>query len=164
AYEAGGAALEGQQFDTARRIFEDLLEAEPQFIPARILLGECRQLAGDGAAAVEVWRDGFRATGSPTFLQRIEDHFIEQGDPVGAIESLRGLIAAGRAPAEPGGEVAGTDLLPRFFLGRLYHRLAMRDEALRVLDGLEERIRNSPTFHLMLARIQERRGDAAAAL
>ena len=60
------------------------------------------------------------------FLQRIEAHFIELGEPVAAIECLRGVIAE-----------SDNDLLPRFFLGRLYYRLEMHEEALKVLDGSE---------------------------
>jgi predicted Zn-dependent protease len=82
------------------------------------------------------------------FLQRIEDHFIERENPLLAIETLHGLIADSRS-----------DLLPRFFLGRLYYRLEMHEEALKVLAGLEDRIRKSPTFHYLLARIRERRGE-----
>ncbi|MGH9380730.1 MAG: tetratricopeptide repeat protein [Thermoanaerobaculia bacterium] len=148
AYQGALARLEAGQAGEAKRTFEELLAAEPQFIPARVMLGEAEELAGRHEQAVAVWRQGFAVTGSPVFLQRIEDHFIEGGDPVQAIECLRALIAA-----------AGNDLLPRFFLGRLYYRLEMHDEALKILVPLEERIRSSPTYHLVLARIHERKGE-----
>lgn len=147
-YQRAVALLAEDRVGDARRIFEELLAAEPQFIPARIMVGESERLAGREEAAVAAWRRGFEITGSPVFLQRIEDFFIDQGDPVRAIEGLRALITA-----------SANDLLPRFFLGRLYYRLEMHDEALKVLVPLEERIRSSPTYHLVLARIHERRGE-----
>lgn len=147
-YQRGVALLAEDRVGDARRIFEELLAAEPQFIPARIMVGEAERLAGREEAAVAAWRRGFEITGSPVFLQRIEDFFIDQGDPVRAIEGLRALITA-----------SANDLLPRFFLGRLYYRLEMHDEALKILEPLEERIRSSPTYHLVLARIHERQGE-----
>lgn len=152
-YQRAVQQLEQDRVQEARRAFLTLLAAEPQFIPARIMLGEAEAVSGDEVAAVQAWRTGFEESGNPVFLQRIEDFFIDRGEPVKAIESLRGLIAA-----------AENDLLPRFFLGRLYYRLEMHQEALKVLSGLEERIRTSPTFHLVLARIHQRRGEVGKAV
>jgi tetratricopeptide (TPR) repeat protein len=67
---------------------------------------------------------------------------------VEAIQTLHELIAT-----------ADNDLLPRFYLGRLYYRLEMLDEALRQLSSIAERVAVSPTFHKLLARIHERRGN-----
>ena len=148
AYQQGVAHLEADEVEEARGIFDRILEQEPGFVPAFIMRGEAALISGDDDEALADWRKGFEATGSPVFLQRLEDHFIERENPLRAIETLHGLIAD-----------AGSDLLPRFFLGRLYYRLEMHEEALKVLEGLEERIRKSPTFHYLLARIRERRGE-----
>lgn len=153
AYQRGVEAIESDRPTDARRAFESLIQREPGFIPARIMLGEAELEAGREAAALEAWRGGFQETGSPVFLQRIEDYFIDQGEPVRAIESLRELIASSE-----------NDLLPRFYLGRLYYRLEMHEEALKVLEGLEDRIRTSPTYHLVLGRIHERRGEMGRAV
>ena len=110
-------------------------------------------VAGREEAALVTWRSGYRETGSPVFLHRIEDYLIEVEQPARAIETLRQLIAE-----------AENDLLPRFYLGRLYYRLEMHDEALKQLAAVEERIRSSPTFHYLVARIHERRGDLARAI
>lgn len=152
-YQRAVQQLEQDRLEEAKRTFLSLLETEPQFIPARIMLGEAEALAGDEVAAVASWRQGFEQSGNPVFLQRIEDFFIDRGEPVRAIESLRSLIVASE-----------NDLLPRFYLGRLYYRLEMHQEALKVLAGLEERIRTSPTYHLVLARIHQRRGEVGKAV
>jgi predicted Zn-dependent protease len=151
-YQRGVLLLEADRVEEARAIFRGLLEREPRFIPARIMLGEAELVAGTEEAALDAWRAGYRETGSPVFLQRIEDHLIEEEQPARAIESLRQLIAE-----------ADNDLLPRFYLGRLYYRLEMHDEALKQLDAVEARIHSSPTFHYLRARIHERRGDAQRA-
>jgi tetratricopeptide (TPR) repeat protein len=134
-------------------VFGELLAHEPRFIPARIMLGEAELLRDDEPAAVAAWRKGYSETGSPIFLQRIEDHFIEQEEPLAAIETLRQLIAE-----------ADNDLLPRFYLGRLYYRLEMLDDAAKQLSAIGDRIRSSPTYHFLLGRIHHRRGDLARAV
>jgi lipopolysaccharide biosynthesis regulator YciM len=153
AYQRGEDLLQTERVGEARQLFGRILEEEPRFIPARILLGEAHLLDDDPAGAAEVWREGFRLTGSPVFLQRIEDHFIEREEPMEAIETLHEMIAE-----------SDNELLPRFFLGRLYYRLEMHEEALRILSELREQIHPSPTFHFLLARIHERRGEMAKAV
>lgn len=153
AYQDAVTMLEGRQVDEARQALRQLLDEEPRFVPAYIMLGEAALVAGDDEQALSEWRAGFESTGSPVFLQRIEDHFIERERPLEAIDTLHELVG-----------VAGSDLLPRYFLGRLYYRLEMHAESLRVLGGLGERIHGSPTYHLLLARIHERRGELKLAV
>ncbi len=112
------------------------------------MLGEAELLEDDEAGALEEWRRGFVATGSPIFLQRFEDYFIENEEPARAIETLQKLIGDKER-----------DLLVRFFLGRLYYRLEMLDESLRVLESLRERLDLSPTYHYLIGRIRQRRDD-----
>ncbi len=148
AYQVGVDHLEADRLDEAAQIFTDILGEHPQFLPARIMLGEVELLEGRQGAAVEVWRRGFAETGSPVFLQRIEDHFIESEQPVEGIETLHQLLAS-----------AGNEILPRFFLGRLYARLEMHEEALKVLTSLEDRIARAPGFHFLLGKLHARRGE-----
>jgi lipopolysaccharide biosynthesis regulator YciM len=152
-YQRGVAALEDEQIEPSVAIFQELLAEEPRFVPARIMLGEAELVREKPEAAVSAWRRGYEETGSPVFLQRIEDHFIEDAQPEAAIETLQGLIAN-----------AKNDLLPRFFLGRLYYRIEMHEDALRVLRGLGDRIHSSPTYHFIVARIHERRGEMGQAV
>ncbi len=150
-YERGVAALHDGSNDEAKRIFHKLLDEEPSFAPASIMLGEVLAIEGRNEAAVDEWQRGYEQTASPTFLQRIEDHYIEIGDPANAIHRLHELSAR-----EDG-------LVAKFFLGRLYYRLEMHEEAGKVLKAIAEPFANSPTYHLLIARIAERRGDGAKA-
>lgn len=151
-YERAVSLFEIDRVQDAIEIIGGILEEEPDFLPARILLGEAYLEVGDESAALDVWRQGFDETGSPVFLQRLEDHFIEQEDPMRAIETLREIIAQ-----------ASNDVLARFFLGRLYYRLEMLEEAERTLQPLGESVEKSPTYHFILARIRERRGEMGRA-
>lgn len=149
-YQRGVAALENDRVAEALEIFRALVAESPSFIPARLMLGEAELVRDDENAALAAWRDGFAATGNPVFLQRLQDYFIEAEQPERAIELSHQLVAAaGR----------GADLLPRLFLGRLYFRLEMLDEAQRVLETLGERIQHAPIYHFLRGRIHERRGE-----
>ncbi|MEO8502877.1 MAG: tetratricopeptide repeat protein [Acidobacteriota bacterium] len=152
-YQRGVLLLELDRIDEAATRFRELLAREPRFIPAAIMLGEAELLRGDEDAALHEWRQGYDSTGSPVFLQRIEDHFIEREEPARAIETLRGLIST-----------VTNDTLPRFYLGRLYYRLEMHGEALRELEAVGDRILTSPTYHYLVARIHERRGEMRRAV
>lgn len=148
AYQRGVGLLEEDRPADAAEIFSRLLDEEPRFIPATIMLGEARLLEERWQDAVEIWVRGYQASHSPVLLQRIEDHFIEREQPEQAIQTLRRLIAA-----DP------DDLLPRFFLGRLYYRLEMLPEAQKALYSIGGRIQPSPTYHFLLGRIHERLGE-----
>lgn len=151
-YQRGVLLLEEDRVEEAAELFRRIQAHEPRFLPARIMLGEAELLAERAEPAVAVWRTGYLETGSPVFLQRIEDHFIEREEPMRAIETLRALI-----------HDADNDLLPRFYLGRLYYRLEMLDEARRTLSALGGRIRSSPTYHFLVGRIEQRQGDLGRA-
>ena len=152
-YQRGVALLENDRPTEAAAIFRELLEIEPLFVPAGIMLGEAELILDNEQAALDEWRRGFKRTGSPVFLQRLEDYYIEAEAPAQAIEMVRSLIAQ-----------TDHDGLLRFFLGRLYYRLEMHDEALKVLEGIGERLDDSPTYHFLLGRIRQRRSDQRGAM
>ena len=152
-YQRGLALLERERAEEAARIFRQLLEAEPLFVPAGIMLGEAELMLDNEEGAIEEWRKGFRISGSPVFLKRLEDHFIENEEPARAIETLRSLIAQSE-----------NDLVLRFFLGRLYYRLEMHEKALEVLEGLGERLDSVPIYHYLMGRLCQRRNDPRGAM
>ncbi len=152
-YERAVALLQDDNLDDALAAARRLLADHPHFLPARILEGEALLATGDDEGALVAWRSGFEESGRPVFLQRIEDHFIERENPLLAIETLHEVIGSSE-----------NDLVPRFFLGRLYYRLEMHDEAHRTLAAIADRVRTSPRYHYLMGRILERKGDAAGAV
>lgn len=145
AYQRAVLSLENEQPAVAAKELEAVLEAEPRFVPAGIMLGEAQLMRDDEDAAIAAWRRGYLETGSPVYLQRLEDHFIERQAPTRAIGTLRELIAE-----------TDNDVLVRFFLGRLYLRLEMPADAYKVLDTIGEPMDASPTYHYVLGRLHQR--------
>lgn len=148
-YEMAAESLaEGKPKDAAAAL-RKLLKDEPHFIPAHVALGEALRAQGLHAEAVEAWFHGFETTGSPIFLTVLEEHFLSQEQPLAAIEGLKRCVARARK-----------DTIPRFYLGKLYFRLEMLDDALAILQSLEGRASYAPTLHYLLGRIHERRRNA----
>ncbi|PYQ13475.1 MAG: hypothetical protein DMH00_04220 [Acidobacteria bacterium] len=132
----------------ALAILRKQVREHPEFVPAAWKLGKLLVAAGEADEAVQIWRKGFEATSSPMFLTTLEDHFLQMEEPERAIEILKQLIWK-----------AKRDVVPRFFLGKLYYRLEMLDEALDVFRSLRSKVSYAPTIPFYIARILERRGD-----
>lgn len=132
----------------ALAILRRLAKTAPDFVPATWKLGKVLVAAGQADEAVEVWRKGFETTSASVFLSSLEDHFLQLEEPQMAIEVLKQLVWK-----------AKRDVVPRFFLGKLYYRLEMLDEALETFRSLRSKVSYAPTIHFYIARILERRGD-----
>ena len=130
--------------------FRKVLKAAPNFSPAQLRLGQSQKQIGDEEEAIATWRRGFLETGAPIFLTALQNHFLEQEDPQIAIDTFRSLIADASSP-----------VMPRFFLGRLYLRLEMIDEAYREFDRLQGQVSHSPALHYYLGKTLARRNDYA---
>jgi lipopolysaccharide biosynthesis regulator YciM len=130
--------------------FRRVLKDDPGFIPAHVRLGEAQCEIGQEAEGIQAWYYGFELTGSPIFLTTLEEHYLQNEQPLAAIEALKRCISQARK-----------DTLPRFYLGKLYFRLEMLDDAQAVLSSLEGRASYAPTLHYLLGRIHERRDNHA---
>jgi lipopolysaccharide biosynthesis regulator YciM len=123
-----------------------LLKEDPRFIPAHVRLGAAMIDEGQETEAIEAWYRGFESTGSPVFLTTLEEHHLQREQPLAAIEALKHCVS-----------MTDKDTLPRFYLGKLYFRLEMLDDAMSVLSSLEGRATYAPTLHYLLGRIHDRR-------
>jgi lipopolysaccharide biosynthesis regulator YciM len=154
-YEAATALLEEGKTREAIAGFRKLLKEDDSFIPAHVGLGEALRESGNDTEAVEAWHNGSELTGSPIFLTLLENHHLQREQPLAAIEALKKCVARARR-----------DTVARFYLGKLYFRLEMLDDAHSVLSSLEGRASYAPSLHYLLGRIHERRdhhGEAASA-
>ncbi len=145
-YEIAAEQLAQARPKEAAAGFRRILKEDPQFIPAHVKLGEALRQQGQDAEAVEAWYRGFELTGSPICLTVLEEHHLEREQPMAAIEALKLCVQRARK-----------DTVPRFYLGKLYFRLEMLDDALAVLTALEGRASYAPTLHYLIGRIHERR-------
>src|SRR5262245_60845795 len=130
-----------------------LIRMDPTFVPAHVRLGRALVALGQPESAVEAWEEGWQATGHPVFLTTIEDHYLREEQPRRAIETLKSAVWKARK-----------DILPRFFLGKLYLRLEMLDEALAEFSRMKSRVAHFPALHYHLARIHERHGNYREAI
>lgn len=151
-YQLGMKHLSEDKGKLALNLFQRILKEDPKFIPAYIRVGEILREMGDDQEASGVWNRGYDQTGSPIFLTVLEEHYLDREQPIEAIESLKSCVAR-----------AKNDILPRFFLGKLFFRLEMLDDALATLKTLEGRASYAPTLHYLIGRINERRGNFRAA-
>ena len=147
-YEIAVDRLRSGKPREAIAILRRLLKEQKQFIPAHVKLGEALREQGQESEAIQVWYDGFAATNSPIFLTTLVEHHLQREQPLAAIEALKHCISK-----------ASKDTVPRFYLGKLYFRLEMLDDAFVVLTALQERATYAPTLHYLLGRIHERRGN-----
>jgi lipopolysaccharide biosynthesis regulator YciM len=145
-HESATARLEEGKTREAVAGFRKLIKEHGAFIPGHVGLGEALREAGSETEAVEAWHQGFETTGSPIFLTLLENHHLRREQPLAAIEALKKCISQARR-----------DTLARFYLGKLYFRLEMLDDALSVLSSLEGRASAAPSLHYLLGRIHERR-------
>ncbi len=145
-YEMACGVLASGKTKDAAAALRKLLKDDPRFIPAHVRLGEALRQEGLETEAVEAWFQGFETTGSPIFLTVLEEHYLQQEQPMSAIEALKRCVARSRR-----------DTVPRYYLGKLYFRLEMLDDALAVLAALVGRASYAPSLHYLLGRIHERR-------
>lgn len=145
-FEMAGARLDDGRHKEAISHLRRLTKEDPSFIPAHVSLGEALVAVGQTAQGVEAWFEGFEATGSPIFLTALEEHYLGREEPLAAIEALKRCVSR-----------STKDTLPRFYLGKLYFRLEMLDDAQSVFSSLQGRATYAPTLHYLLGRIHERR-------
>src|SRR6266481_2018190 len=94
----------GIRYMLAQRLLEDgkareaigvlrrLARVEPGFVPAHLRLGKALASIGQPEEAVEVWDEGYQATGHPILLSTIEDHYLKEEQPRKAIETLKSAL------------------------------------------------------------------------
>ena len=153
AYQIGMAKVEADQFKDAAQIFQQVIKDEPDFVPAYLSLGRCTILQDQEAQGLEIWLEGYRKTGEGTFLQEIEDYFIQLGRPEDGLAVMRRVAATSRHATTA-----------KFFLGKMLYRLEILDEALDLFQEVRSQVVYSPILFFFMAKIHSRRARLDAAL
>ena len=153
AYQMGMAKVEADQFKDAAQIFQQVLKDEPDFVPAYLSLGRCMILQDQEAQGLEILIEGFRKTGDGTFLQEMEDYFIQLGRPEDGLALMRRVAATSQHATTA-----------KFFLGKMLYRLEILDEALELFQEVRSQVVYSPILFFFMAKIHSRRGRLDAAL
>lgn len=131
---------------------QEVIRAQPDFVPANLALGEAYLLAGQVDKAVRLFEQGFESDGNPVYLEVLEAYFLDQGKPEDAIQTYRKLVSRQDAP------------MAQYKLGLLYYRLEMLDEALEMLEPLHGLFNKLHAYLVTIADIKRRRGRPDEAL
>ncbi|MFA5073685.1 MAG: tetratricopeptide repeat protein [Nitrospirota bacterium] len=151
-YEFGRSLLEAGNFDRARKQFRGVIKLDKDFIPAYLGLGEVYLEEGKAKEAAALLEKAYKMTASCLLLHRLEDIYLKQGEPGRAIELYKQALAW-----KP------QDISLKFFLGKLYYRLEMVDEAFNVLSSVDWGDKDYPDVHKLLGNIYLRRGSLGLA-
>jgi lipopolysaccharide biosynthesis regulator YciM len=153
AYQVGMAKVEADHFKDAAQIFQQVIKDEPDFVPAYLSLGRCMILQDQEAQGLEILMEGFRKTGEGTFLQELEDYFIQLGRPEDGLALMRRVAATSKHATTA-----------KFFLGKMLYRLEILDEALDLFQEVRSQVVYSPILFFFMAKIHSRRARLDAAL
>jgi len=151
-YELGRSFLETGDLERAKKGFRGVIKLDKDFIPAYLGLGEVYLEEGKSREAAELWAKAYKMTSSVLLLHRLEDLYLKQGEPGNAIETYKQAV-----------NWKPQDTAIKFFLGKLYYRLEMVDEAFDILTSVDWGDREYPDVHKLLGNIYLRRGSLGLA-
>ncbi|HEX9742693.1 MAG TPA: tetratricopeptide repeat protein [Nitrospiraceae bacterium] len=145
-YEVGRHLLERGQPDKARHYFRATIKRNKQFLPAYIGLGEILIHEGKTKSAAEILEKVYGKTANVILLHRLEELYLDMGEPGEIIRIYQ--QASQRDPRNP---------VLKFYLGKLYYRLEMVDEAYDLLSSLEGPPDQMADYHKIMANLYLRK-------
>jgi lipopolysaccharide biosynthesis regulator YciM len=151
-YEYGRNSLENNQMEKAKKAFKTVLRLDRDFIPATLGLAEVMLREGESEEAVNLLEKTYENSSSKIILARLEDLLISLGEPSRLIGIYKSSIA--RNPEDP---------VTKFFLGKLFYRLEMVDDAFEILSGIDTGTIQYPELHLLLGNLYTRKNEPGKA-
>lgn len=145
-YEVGRQLLERGHPDKARRYFRGAIKKDRSFLPAYIGMGEILLHEGKTKDAVEILKKVYSRTRSVIILHRLEELFLDQGEPSEIIRVYQEALQ--QNPHNP---------VLQFYLGKLYYRLEMVDEAFDLLSTIEGPQDHLLDYHKIMANLHLRK-------
>jgi lipopolysaccharide biosynthesis regulator YciM len=145
-YEVGRQLLERGHPDKARRYFRGAIKKDRSFLPAYIGMGEILIHEGKTKDAAEILKKVYSRTRSVIILHRLEELFLDQGEPGEIIRVYQEALQ--QDPQNP---------ILQFYLGKLYYRLEMVDEAFDVLSMIEGPQDHLLDYHKIMANLYLRK-------
>ncbi|MBM4124187.1 MAG: tetratricopeptide repeat protein [Nitrospira sp.] len=145
-YEVGRQLIERGQTGKARHFFRGAIKRDKRFLPAYIGLGEILIREGKLKNAAEIIEKIYLKTGNVILLHRLEELYLEMGEPGEIIRIYQD--ATQRDPQNP---------VLKFYLGKLYYRLEMIDEAFDLLSTLEGPQDQLSDYHKIMANLYLRK-------
>ncbi len=145
-YEQGRHGLESGDLEKAKKAFKTILRLDKNFVPGYLGLAETMLRGEEPEDAIGLLEKAFELTSSEIILARIEDLLINLGDPGRLIGLYRDS-----ASKDPRNQVL------RYFMGKLFYRLEMLDDAFDTLSAVDGAGAPYPELHQLLGNIYLRR-------
>lgn len=153
-YEAAMALLADGKSEQGRSALSNLVRSHTTFSPAYMALGEALLREGRVDDALRIHHQGYEQTRNESFLPHIENlYIVHKEDPREALRVFTALVD--RDPKS---------FRLRYYLGRIYYRLEMIDDAFHIFTQLEQQTEAFPEVQEMLGRIHLRRKHVDEAL
>ncbi len=95
----------------------------------------------------------YENTHAAILLARLEDLLISLGEPSRLISIYKSSIS--KRPADP---------VTKFFLGKLFYRLEMVDDAMETLNSIDTSVLSTPEFYSLRGELHLKRNQVAKAL
>lgn len=151
-YEYGRQGLENGELEKARKAFRTVLRIDKDFVPATLGLAEVLLREGESEEAVNVLEKSYAHNSSMILLARLEDLLINIGEPARLIRIYKNSLS--RDPQNP---------TIRFFLGKLYYRLEMVDDAIETLSSIDTGSADYPELHQLMGNLYMKRNQTEKA-
>jgi len=152
-YEYGRHSLENNQLEKAKKAFKTVLRIDKDFIPATLGLAEVMLTEGESEEAVNMLEKAYESNPSNIVLARLEDLLISLGEPSRLIRIYKNSIS--KNPNDP---------VIKFFLGKLFYRLEMIDDAFDILTGIDTGGASYPELYQVLGNLYLRRNQTEKAI
>jgi tetratricopeptide (TPR) repeat protein len=152
-YELGQHVTERGMTDKARRYFKEAIKLDRNFLPAYVGLGMAQVREGRMKDAGELWEKAYWITSNVILLHRLEDLYLEMGEPEKILRIYHEALIR-----DPKNQIL------KFYLGKLYYRLEMVDDAFEALSGIDPTDPKFPDLHKILGNLYIRKGDLTAAV
>jgi lipopolysaccharide biosynthesis regulator YciM len=152
-YEYGRYSIESNQLEKAKKAFKTVLRLEKDFLPAILGLAEVMLTEGDSEEAVNLLEKSYENTHSTILLARLEDLLISMEEPSRLISIYKNSIS--KNPNNP---------VIKFFLGKLFYRLEMVDDAFEVLTGIDTGGVLYPDLHQLVGNLYMRKNQCEKAV
>jgi len=135
-------------YDSIIKELKDIISEDKRFIPAYILLAEIYKKTKKLNEAGRVYGRGYSKTGHIIFLSKMEDLYIDRGDPGVILKIYRRIL-----------DISPKNNLIEFLYARLCLRLEMIDEAIDMLNTLEAEGVDFKGLHKAMAEAYVHRGQ-----
>lgn len=145
-YEYGRQGLENGELEKAKKAFKTVLRLEKDFVPATLGLAEVLLREGESEEAINLIEKSYEETFSMIILARLEDLLINVGEPGRLLRIYKNSLSRNRQ--DPG---------IKFFLGKLYYRLEMIDDAFDTLLSIDTGSTSYPELYQLMGSLYLKR-------